>query len=268
MKTVLTIAGSDPSGGAGIQADIKTMTGFGVYSMSIITALTAQNTLGVQEIFSIPGGFFVNQLESVLSDIVPDAVKIGMIPTSEHARMISEAIDKYCLKNIVIDPVMVSTSGKTLVEDDTIMTARECLFSKAILLTPNISEAEVLSDMQILCDDDCRKNTETSARRIGKELGCSVLVKGGHRSCDSSDLLYNYGKDSQFTWFEEKKIESSNNHGTGCTLSSGIASCLAKGISIEESVRLAKNFITGALDDKLDIGKGNGPINHMWRNRI
>lgn len=305
MKTVLTIAGSDPSGGAGIQADIKTMTDFGVYSMSVITALTAQNTLGVQEILPIQGEFFAKQLESVLSDIKPDAVKIGMLPTSEHARIISEAIDRYHLKNIVIDPVMVSTSGKPLMEDAAIMTAKKYLFPKATLLTPNISEAEILSRMSIqpgmgsmsdvsrvydtrsmpdtksvsgtqgLWDDNddklCRKNTEISARKIGEAYGCSVLLKGGHRSGDSSDLLYRYRRDGngdkgdQFTWFEEKKIENPNSHGTGCTLSSGIASCLAKGLSIEASIRLAKDFVTGALGDKLDIGKGNGPLNHMWR---
>ena len=257
MRTALTIAGSDTCGGAGIQADIKTMTANGVYAMSAITALTAQNTTGVTGIMEVTPDFLKLELDTVITDIRPDAVKIGMVSASELIRVISETIRNYELDNVVVDPVMVATSGARLISEDAIGTLKECLLPLATVLTPNIPEAEVLSGMEIKSPEDMVK----AAELISKTYGCAVLLKGGHNMNDANDLLY---RDGGFKWFNGKRIDNPNTHGTGCTLSSAIASNLAKGYDLDTAVEKAKNYISGALAAMLDLGKGSGPMNHAF----
>ena len=257
MQTALTIAGSDTCGGAGIQADIKTMTANGVYAMSAITALTAQNTTGVTGIMEVTPDFLKLELDTVITDIRPDAVKIGMVSASELIRVISETIRNYELDNVVVDPVMVATSGARLISEDAIGTLKECLLPLATVLTPNIPEAEVLSGMEIKSPEDMVK----AAELISKTYGCAVLLKGGHNMNDANDLLY---RDGGFKWFNGKRIDNPNTHGTGCTLSSAIASNLAKGYDLDTAVEKAKNYISGALAAMLDLGKGSGPMNHAF----
>lgn len=255
MKTALTIAGSDSSGGAGIQADIKTMLANGVYAMSAITALTAQNTTGVTAIMNSTPDFLGKQLDAVFTDIYPDAVKIGMVSESELIRVIAEKLKEYGAKNIVVDPVMVATSGAKLISDDAIATLQEYLFPLATVLTPNIPEAEVLSGMKIGSTDDM----VTAAEIIYDRYHCAVLCKGGHNLNDANDLLY---RDAGIQWFHGKRIDNPNTHGTGCTLSSAIASNLAKGYDLVTSVDRAKSYISGALSAMLDLGNGSGPMDH------
>ena len=257
MRTALTIAGSDTCGGAGIQADIKTMTANGVYAMSAITALTAQNTTGVTGIMEVTPDFLKLELDTVITDIRPDAVKIGMVSASELIRVISETIRNYELDNVVVDPVMVATSGARLISEDAIGTLKECLLPLATVITPNIPEAEVLSGMEIKSPEDM----VTAAELISKTYGCAVLLKGGHNMNDANDLLY---RDGGFKWFNGKRIDNPNTHGTGCTLSSAIASNLAKGYDLDTAVEKAKNYISGALAAMLDLGKGSGPMNHAF----
>ncbi len=257
MKTALTIAGSDSSGGAGIQADIKTMTANGVYAMSAITALTAQNTTGVQGIFEVTPEFLSKQIDSVFTDIRPDAVKIGMVSSSGLIETIAERLTFYRAENVVVDPVMVATSGSKLLSDDAVDTLKAALLPLATVLTPNIPEAEVLAGMTIRSPEDMVKAAET----IGKQYGCAVLCKGGHQLNDANDLLWENGKTC---WFYGKRIDNPNTHGTGCTLSSAIASNLAKGRSLESAVERAKAYISGALAAMLDLGKGSGPMNHAF----
>ena len=258
MKTALTIAGSDSSGGAGIQADLKTMIANGVYGMSAITALTAQNTTGVQGIFEVTPEFLEQQIDSVFTDIRPDAVKIGMVSSTGLIKSIAKKLCEYQAENIVVDPVMVATSGAKLISDDAIDTLKESLFPLAAVLTPNIPEAEVLSGMEIKSADDMI----TAAKWISETYHCAVLCKGGHQLNDANDLLFQKGKEP--VWFHGKRIDNPNTHGTGCTLSSAIASNLAKGRDLETSVKYAKNYISGALADMLDLGKGSGPMNHAF----
>ena len=257
MKTAMTIAGSDSSGGAGIQADIKTMTANGVYAMSAITALTAQNTTGVFSIMEVTPQFLEEQIVANVTDIFPDSVKTGMVASSELIKVIADSIKKYNLKNIVVDPVMVATSGAKLITDDAIDTLKKNLLPLATIITPNIPEAEVLSDMKISTTSDMEK----AAKIIFEKFGCSVLLKGGHNINDANDYLYT--KDEQ-TWFHSKRINNPNTHGTGCTLSSAIASNLAKGLSIKQAVENAKQYISGALNSMLNLGKGSGPLNHAY----
>lgn len=257
MKTALTIAGSDSCGGAGIQADIKTMTMNGVYSMSAITALTAQNTTGVYAISEVTPEFLTQQLDAVFTDIFPDAVKIGMVASAELIHVIAERITTYKAKNIVVDPVMVATSGSALLKTDAVDTLTRELLPIATLVTPNIPEAEILCAGKIeTADDMC-----AAAKTIGDTYHCAVLLKGGHSVNDANDLLY---VDGTFQWFEGKHIQTENTHGTGCTLSSAIASNLAKGFPLDESVRRAKTYISGALSAGLDLGKGSGPLMHCY----
>ena len=257
MRTALTIAGSDTCGGASIQADIKTMTANGVYAMSAITALTAQNTTGVTGIMDVTPEFLKLELDTVITDIRPDAVKIGMVSASELIRVISETIRNYELTNVVVDPVMVATSGARLISEDAIGTLKECLLPLATVLTPNIPEAEVLSGMEIKSAEDMVK----AAEMISKNYGCAVLCKGGHNLNDANDLLYRNGS---CRWFKGRRINNPNTHGTGCTLSSAIASNLAKGYDLDTAVEKAKNYISGALAAMLDLGKGSGPMNHAF----
>ena len=257
MKTVLTIAGSDPSGGAGIQADIKTLMAHGIYASSAITALTAQNTTGVKDVLPVPPDFLAKQLDCVLEDIFPDAVKIGMTVNQQLLTVIIEKLEFYQPKNIVADPVMVSTSGRRLLSEDAITLLKTKLFPMTTLITPNIPEAQVLADMEI----HSAKDMLTASEKIANECHCAVLCKGGHSIENADDLLYEKGTAH---WFPGTRIDNPNNHGTGCTLSSAIASNLAKGIPLVEAVSCAKTYITGALSAGLNLGKGNGPLDHGY----
>ena len=255
MKTALTIAGSDSSGGAGIQADIKTMITNGVYAMSAITALTAQNTTGVTGIMEVTPEFLRKQLDSIFTDIYPDAVKIGMVSASSLIEVIAEKLKEYGARNIVVDPVMVATSGSKLISDNAITTLKEQLFPIATVLTPNIPEAEVLAGIQVKTEEDMI----TAAKIIGDMYHCAVLCKGGHQLNDANDLLY---RDGSYQWFKGRRVNNPNTHGTGCTLSSAIASNLAKGYDLDTAVEKAKSYISGALAAMMDLGKGSGPMNH------
>lgn len=257
MKTALTIAGTDPSGGAGVQADIKTMTANGVYAMSAITALVAQNTTGVQGIFEVTPDFLALQLDSVFTDIRPDAVKTGMVSSIGLIEVIAQKLQEYRAENLVVDPVMVTTSGSKLISDDAIDALKERLLPLATVLTPNIPEAEVLSGMAIRTPDDM----VAAAKAISEQYHCAVLCKGGHQLNDANDLLW---RDGTAKWFNGKRIDNPNTHGTGCTLSSAIASNLAKGYDLDTSVQKAKNYISGALGAMLDLGHGSGPMNHAY----
>ena len=273
MKTALTIAGSDSCGGAGIQADIKTMTMNGVYAMSAVTALTAQNTTGVTDIMEVTPDFLKAQLDAVISDIFPDAVKTGMVSSSALIKVIAQTVKSYSLKNLVVDPVMVATSGARLISEEAISTLKKELLPLATVITPNIPEAEcLLEDSGLPSDAKSLKITsdfqmEEAARKIHEKFGCSVLVKGGHNVNDASDFLY--GKDKKGNvvakWFKGKRINNPNTHGTGCTLSSAIASNLAKGESLDAAVEKAKDYISGALSAMLDLGKGSGPLMHNFQ---
>ena len=256
-KTALTIAGSDSSGGAGIQADIKTMQANGVYAMSAITALTAQNTTGVTGIMEVSPEFLEQQLDAVITDIRPDAVKIGMVSSEELIKMISKKLKEYHLENIVVDPVMVATSGSRLLEEDAVDTLKKELLPIATVITPNIPEAEILCGMEIHTEEDM----VAAAKAIYEDLGCAVLLKGGHNINDANDLLYTK---EEVSWFKGKRINNQNTHGTGCTLSSAIAANLAKGFDLKISVQRAKDYISRALADMLDLGAGSGPMNHAF----
>lgn len=276
MKICLTIAGSDPSGGAGIQADLKTFAANGIYGMSVITALTAQNTTGVRGIYKIPAVFIKEQLECVFEDIPPDAVKIGMQGDTESIRVIAEALKKYKAANVVIDPVMVATSGDTLLAEDSYKVLCEELLPAADIITPNIPEAERLSGIRI----NSHKDMLEAAGILERNFGCAVLIKGGHAQyCDSftemgdagesadrksasTDLLLRPGEKPLYLYAE--RVDNPNTHGTGCTLSSAIAAYLAKGEEMSSAVRNAKKYVTGAIRAGLDLGKGRGPLDHMY----
>ena len=255
LKTALTIAGSDCSGGAGIQADLKTMTMNGVYGMSAITALTAQNTTGVTAISEVTPAFLKQQIDMIFDDIRPDAVKIGMVSSAALIEVIAERLRHYQAANIVVDPVMVATSGSALMENDAVATLKKSLLPMATVITPNIPEAEVLSGIRIQSETDM----EQAGKILFQAYGCAVLVKGGHSINDANDLLYN---GNGAVWFHGKRIQNPNTHGTGCTLSSAIASNLAKGYSLEDSIRRAKDYLSGALAAMLDLGHGSGPLHH------
>lgn len=257
MKKVLTVAGSDCSGGAGIQADIKTITVHKMYAMSVITALTAQNTLGVRDIMNATPDFVAEQMDAVFTDILPDAVKIGMVSSIDIIDVISAKLKEYGAKNVVLDPVMISTSGHRLIEEYAQNVLTEKLFPMADIITPNIPEAEVISGMKIKNKNDMEKAAEI----ISKMCKGNILVKGGHRVCDASDLLYCNGK---IFWFETKKINNPNTHGTGCTLSSAIACNLASGMTMEDAVGKAKEYLTGAIGAMLNLGNGSGPLEHTY----
>ncbi len=258
INTVLTIAGSDSSGGAGIQADLKTMLANGVYGMSAVTALTAQNTTGVTAISEVMGEFLGQQLDAVFTDIFPDAVKTGMVANQQLIEVIAQKLRFYNAKNIVVDPVMVATSGARLISEEAVCALKEKLLPLAAVVTPNIPEAEVLSGMRITNE----AHMEAAAGAIAEAYGCAVLLKGGHSADNANDLLYVNG---EMVWYEGIRINNPNTHGTGCTLSSAIASNLAKGHTLQQAVRLAKEYISGALGSMLNLGKGSGPLNHGYR---
>lgn len=258
MKKVLTIAGSDCSGGAGIQADIKTISSHKMYAMSVITALTAQNTTGVYGIMEASPEFVAQQLDCIFTDIVPDSVKIGMVSNSAIIKVITQKLRQYDAKNIVVDPVMISTSGCKLMSDEAIEVLTQDLFSIASVITPNIPEVEALSGLAVHDENDMLK----AAKKIAEKYNGAILVKGGHLVNDATDLLY---KTDEIHWFKSKRIDNPNTHGTGCTLSSAIACNLAYGYSLEKSISNAKEYLTGALNDMLDLGNGSGPLNHLYR---
>ena len=257
MKTALTIAGSDSSGGAGIQADIKTMTANGVYAMSAVTALTAQNTTGVYGILESTPEFLASQLDCIFTDIFPDAVKTGMVSSTGLIQVIADKLKQYQARNIVVDPVMIATSGSRLISEEAVEALKSQLLPLAAVLTPNIPEAEVLSGLTISGSEDM----ERAAREIGERYGCAVLCKGGHDLNDANDLLW---QDGSCKWFCGRRIHNPNTHGTGCTLSSAIASNLAKGCDLETAVERAKIYLAGALSSMLDLGAGSGPLDHLF----
>ena len=256
-RTALTIAGSDCSGGAGIQADLKTMTMNGVYAMSVLTALTAQNTTGVRSIMEVTTTFLGEQMDAIFEDIRPDAVKIGMVSSGELICVIAEKIKKYGAENVVVDPVMVATSGSKLMADEALTVLKEQLLPLATVVTPNIPEAEILTDMKI----ENKEDMVLAAKMISETYHCAVLCKGGHSINDANDLLYANGT---CKWFYGKRINNPNTHGTGCTLSSAIASNLAKGYTLDQAVEKAKAYISGALSAMLDLGQGSGPMDHAF----
>jgi hydroxymethylpyrimidine/phosphomethylpyrimidine kinase len=257
MKKVLTIAGSDCSGGAGIQADIKTITAHKMYAMSVITALTAQNTTGVYGVLEATPEFVGSQLDCIFDDIRPDATKIGMVSNAEIIEVIAEKLREYKAQNIVVDPVMVSTSGGKLLKDDAVDALLDRLFPLATLITPNIPEAENLAGFPI----KDRSDMQRAAEKVSKLTNSGILITGGHLEDNADDLLFTEGK---AFWLEAPKIDNPNTHGTGCTLSSAIACNLALGLTVYESVKNAKKYITGAIKAGLNIGRGRGPLNHCY----
>ena len=261
LKTVLTIAGSDSSGGAGIQADLKTMLANGVYGMSAITALTAQNTLGVTKIMEATPEILAAQLDAIFTDIFPDAVKIGMVSSSALIEVIGDKLKQYKAKNIVVDPVMVATAGSKLINDDAINELTSTLFPLATVITPNIFELAILTNRNAE-DISTKSDMEEAAEYLYEKYKIPVLAKGGHFTSISIDLLCN---EEGLRWFYAERIETDNTHGTGCTLSSAIASNLAKGFDLIESIHKAKKYLTGSLASMLNIGHGNGPLDHGYK---
>ena len=259
MKTALTIAGSDSSGGAGIQADLKTFLANGVYGMSAITALTAQNTCGVRSVLNSTAEFLCDQLDVIFEDIFPDAIKIGMVSSAELIEVIATKLKFYGAKNIVVDPVMIATSGARLIDEDAVKTLEEKIFPLAKILTPNLPELEKISDEKI----SSPREMERAAQKIFERYGCAILAKGGHGQNDANDYLF----DGAGEWFHGRRIDTANTHGTGCTLSSAIAANLAKGYYLKISVGRAKNYLTGALSTGLNLGKGSGPLDHGFNLR-
>ncbi len=257
MKAALTIAGSDSSGGAGIQADIKTMSALGVYAESVVTALTAQNTMGVQGVVATDPDFVFLQMESVFSDIYPNAVKIGMLPTAEVVHAVGQGLQRFDAQNVVLDPVMVATSGDALSEAPAVQALFD-LFPQASVVTPNIPEAEVLSGMPI----ETKEDMLAAAKAIQSKGARAVLVKGGHLAEEADDVLLE--ANGAVTWLSAQRVETKNTHGTGCTLSSAIASYLAKGETLKHAVAFAKRYLTEAIQANPGLGKGNGPVNHLF----
>jgi len=260
MKTALTIAGSDCSGGAGIQADIKTMAAHGVYAMSVITALTAQNTTGVYGVCNIEPEFVGKQIDCVFTDIRPDAVKVGMVSEVAIIKEIAVALKRHDAKNIVIDPVMISTSGSPLLSKDAMDALINELLPLADVITPNLHEAAALCGFEVKSHDDMIR----AAKLLSERGNYAVLIKGGHLVGSADDLLYING---EVIWHSLPLIDNPNTHGTGCTLSSAIASNLAMGRDMKEAVREAKAYVAGAIAAGMDLGKGSGPLDHGYRTR-
>lgn len=260
MKKVLTIAGSDSSGGAGIQADLKTFAAHETYGMSVITAITAQNTMGVNSAVDLSSEIIAEQFDAVFSDIYPDAVKIGMLSNESIMGVVAEKLEEYEAKNIVIDPVMVATSGNTLMDRQAVDSFKKELYPLTDILTPNMAEASVLTGLEV----NTKKDMEKAAEAIANNLKGMVLVKGGHLADSADDYLYFEG---QGKWILGERIENPNVHGTGCTLSSAIAANLAKGMTKREAIIQAKNYIRGAIADGMNLGKGSGPLNHLYNQK-
>lgn len=255
----MTIAGSDSSGGAGIQADLKTFLANGVYGMSAITALTAQNTCGVRSVLNSTAQFLGDQLDAIFEDIVPDAVKIGMVSSATLIEVIAAKLTRYGAKNIVVDPVMIATSGARLIDEDAVQSLEEKLFPLATIITPNVPELEVIIREKI----SSPREMELGAQKIFDRYKIAVLAKGGHGQSDANDYLF----DGAGKWFHARRIDTSNTHGTGCTLSSAIAANLAKGRNLTCAVGRAKSYLTGALSTGLNLGNGSGPLDHGFNLR-
>lgn len=260
IPSVVSIAGSDSSGGAGIQADIKTIEAMGLFAQTAITALTAQNTMGVTGVHDVPGAFVREQIDAVFADIRPDAVKIGMLSSAEIVRAVAEGLRANDAENIVLDPVMVATSGARLITDEAAEALCGELMGMARVITPNIPEAAALLDRDI----QTKPQMEDAAHELSERFGVAVLLKGGHGLADASDVLCEGG---ELRWIEGERIDNPNTHGTGCTLSSAIACGLACGMPLHEACIQAKRYISGALAVQLDLGQGSGPMDHMWRFR-
>ena len=262
-KKVMTIAGSDPSGGAGVQADIKTISACGCYASSAIAALVDENTMGVYGVLPVPVEFVASQIHSILDDVGADAVKIGMLHSAELISTVKLTLDEYPeIQDIVLDPVMVSTSGDPLLEEEAVDTLRDMLIPRSRIITPNIPEAEMLLGQKIYGQDELPDAAIELSR-----LGASVMLKAGHLSDEKLiDIFYN-AETKETIFLESKRIDTLNTHGTGCTLSSAIASFLAKGNTLNDSVRLAKEYISKAIESGANykIGKGYGPVNHFFR---
>lgn len=257
MRTALTIAGSDSGGGAGIQADLKSFSANGVFGMSVITAVTAQNTVEVRSVQDISPSIIKDQIEAVFDDIKVDAVKIGMLSLPETIEVVAECLAKYKPEHVVLDPVMVSKGGHHLLQERAVETLKKKMLPLATVVTPNIPEGEVLADMSITTEAEMRE-----ACHIIHSLGAkAVLLKGGHLDGEPNDLLYD---GENYHWIEGKRFHTKNIHGTGCTLSSAIAANLAKGNSLIEAVEKAKRYISTAIEHSLDLGHGHGPTNHFY----
>ncbi len=262
MKTALSVAGTDPSGGAGLHADLKTFAAHGVYGMGAVTAVVAQNTVGVRSVTGVPRRMVRDQLAAVFEDIEPDAVKVGMAGSAATVCEIARALERYRARNVVIDPVLFATSGHALRSAGSLRslarTLAERLFPLAVLVTPNIPEAETLSGIRVAD----KTGMLAAAELIRSRYGCAVLLKGGHLtgSCDDLLLLGDAGA----VWLTGARIATENTHGTGCTLSAAIAANLAQGRSLGEAAGLAKAYLTGALSAGLDLGRGHGPVDHGW----
>ncbi len=263
-KKVMTVAGSDCSGGAGIQADLKTMTAHGVYGMSVITAITVQNTMGVVKSEQLSTELVAGQFDAVCSDIMPDSVKTGMLFSADIIDIIACKIKEYNLKNVVVDPVLVSTSGNRLLEPSAESVLIEKMLPLATLITPNIPEAEVLSGIRIHSKEDM----VLAASKLCASSGANVLIKGGHSTSNADDLLYCTNslnsENSRTIWFNSERINTCNTHGTGCTLSSAIACNLAYDLDIVTAISHAKNYLYNALKSGLNLGSGNGPVDHCF----
>ena len=269
-KRALTIAGSDPSGGAGIQADLKTFSACGCFGTSAIVAVVDENTVGVTGVHPVPVDFVVGQIRSVLDDIGADAIKIGMLHSSELILAVRDTLAGYDIRNVVLDPVMVATSGDPLLQREAVATLRDELIPRARVITPNIPEAMALLDYEV----DSERTQQNAAMLLTRRFGCASLVKGGHFVNEANDVLAepaplddegNHLGDPLTTWFRHKRIETGNTHGTGCTLSSAIACALAQGMDLADAVNAGKAYLTGALAAGFDMGKGSGPVNHMWQ---
>lgn len=261
MKAVLSIAGSDSSGGAGIQADIKTIQSLGLFAETAITALTAQNTCGVRAVQEATPGMVAQQIDAVFEDIPPQAVKVGMVPSAAIIEAVAERLSCHQAKHVVVDPVMVATSGARLIGEDALSALMDKLIPLAEVVTPNMPEAQVLSGMPV---DDDASMLEAGRRIVQRHVGVAVLVKGGH-GASADDVLVR--PDGSHAWFRASRVDTPNTHGTGCTLSSAIAVGLAHGLSVADAIACAKRYVTGALSTELNLGKGSGPLNHMWNHR-
>ena len=259
MKTVLSIAGTDPTGGAGIQTDLKTFEAFGVYGMAVITVVCAQNTTGVFGMQPVSAELVGKQIDCVFDDICPDAVKVGMVASPALIRVIAEKLQGYGAEHVVVDPVMVATSGAKLLEDEAVEVLVQELFPLAEVITPNLPELSVLTGQEIADEAAFQR----AAEHLAAQAGVNVLAKGGHSAGEASDLLVMAdGKGEK--WYRGTRVENPNTHGTGCTLSSAIAANLAKGFDLAESIGRAKSYLFGALLAKMDLGTGSGPVDHGW----
>ncbi len=257
MKNVLTIAGSDCSGGAGIQADLKTFSALGTYGMSVITSVVAENTSRVISVHNVPVNIIKEQIDAVFEDITVDGIKVGMLNDIDTMKAVAEKLNQYKPINVVVDPVMIAKGGHALMQKEALSSLKNEIIPFAYLLTPNIPEAEVIVGRDINSIEDM-KNAALNIHNMGSK---NVLIKGGHLTGDAVDVLY---KDGEFFTFTSKRINTKNTHGTGCTLSSAITAYIAKGYTIKDAVENAKSYVTKAIEHSLPIGKGNGPLNHFY----